>query len=65
MVEYEPAAFSPAQLQELRQRGYSLKPTGRSYGNQQVLFWDKQASQVEAASDPRGLGEAQVFPVPH
>ncbi|MNY29038.1 hypothetical protein D3C86_1630570 [compost metagenome] len=52
------------QLEELRQRGYSLKPTGRTYGNQQVLFWDKQARQVEAASDPRGLGEADVFATP-
>ncbi|MCY1396474.1 Gamma-glutamyltranspeptidase precursor [compost metagenome] len=64
VVEYEPGAFNPVQLEELRQRGYSLKPTGRTYGNQQVLFWDKQARQVEAASDPRGLGEADVFATP-
>ncbi|NBA94041.1 gamma-glutamyltransferase [Pseudomonas sp. R5(2019)] len=61
VVEYEPGAFTAEQMRALEQRGYRLKSTGRPYGNQQVLFWDKAAGTVEAASDPRGLGVSEVF----
>ncbi|WP_033999705.1 gamma-glutamyltransferase, partial [Pseudomonas aeruginosa] len=52
-------------------RGYQLKRLERSYGNQQVLYWDKRSGRVDAASDPRGIGysslslEAQAQPRPH
>jgi hypothetical protein len=26
----------------------------------QAVFWDRRADRVEAASDPRGLGRAEV-----
>ena len=59
VVEYESAAFTSAQLHELQQRGYRLKPVARHYGNQQVLLWRKTDGQVQAASDPRGIGRAE------
>ncbi|MEL0053797.1 MAG: gamma-glutamyltransferase family protein [Pseudomonas aeruginosa] len=71
VVEYEPRAFSDAEAAELRRRGYQLKRLERSYGNQQVLYWDKRSGRVDAASDPRGIGysslslEAQAQPRPH
>ena len=43
VVEYEPRAFSDAEAAELRRRGYQLKRLERSYGNQQVLYWDKRS----------------------
>ncbi|MHA6198393.1 gamma-glutamyltransferase [Pseudomonas wadenswilerensis] len=61
VVEHEPGAFSAAEEADLRGRGYSLKDVGRSYGNQQVLFWDKQNGKLEAASDPRGVGSSEVY----
>jgi len=61
VVEHEPGAFSAAEMEELRERGYSLKDVGRSYGNQQVLFWDKQDGRLEGASDPRGVGRSEVM----
>lgn len=61
VIEHEPDTFTAAQMTELQARGYSLKPTARSYGNQQVLLWNKEKAQVQAASDPRGLGVSQVF----
>lgn len=61
VIEYEPDAFTPEQLTELQTSGYSLKDTRRAYGNQQVLFWNKDTAKVEAASDPRGLGVPAVF----
>jgi gamma-glutamyltranspeptidase/glutathione hydrolase len=62
VIEYEPRAFSPAELSQLQQRGHSLKAVERAYGNQQVLLWNKQNGAVEAASDPRGIGMASQWP---
>ena len=62
VIEYEPDAFTAAQLSKLQARGYALKPTSRRYGNQQVLRWRKDTGSVEAASDPRGVGQAQLWP---
>ncbi len=62
LIEHEPEAFSPAQIADLQARGHRLKAVERRYGNQQVLHWDKSAKRVEAASDPRGIGTAAVFP---
>lgn len=61
VVEHEPGAFSPAQQRQLQARGYQLKDLGRTYGNQQVLYWNKSANTLEAASDPRGVGESAVL----
>ncbi|WP_371922953.1 gamma-glutamyltransferase [Pseudomonas sp. 2FG] len=60
-IEYEPAAFTPAEITALQARGYRLKAVGRSYGNQQVLLWNKDSASVETASDPRGIGQAILF----
>lgn len=62
LIEHEPNTFSAAQRAALNALGHKLKSTGRQYGNQQVLFWDKQGGGVEAASDPRGIGTAVVKP---
>ncbi|HBP4260059.1 TPA: gamma-glutamyltransferase, partial [Pseudomonas aeruginosa] len=62
VVEYEPRAFSDAEAAELRRRGYQLKRLERSYGNQQVLYWDKRSGRVDAASDPRGIGYSAFSP---
>jgi gamma-glutamyltranspeptidase/glutathione hydrolase len=59
VIEYEPGAFSPAQIQQLEQLGHQLKATSRPYGNQQVLRWNKRTQALEAASDPRGIGLAE------
>lgn len=61
LIEHEPNTFSPAQSAALRARGHQLKVLQRSYGNQQVLFWDKSSQRVEAASDPRGVGTSVVM----
>lgn len=62
LIEHEPDTFSPAQIADLQARGHRLKAVERRYGNQQVLHWDKSGKRVEAASDPRGIGTATVFP---
>lgn len=62
LIEHEPDTFSPAEITALEALGHQLKATGRQYGNQQVLYWDKQDGKVAAASDPRGIGTAVVTP---
>ncbi|MDP2745108.1 MAG: gamma-glutamyltransferase [Pseudomonas sp.] len=62
LIEHEPDTFSPAEITALEALGHQLKSTGRQYGNQQVLLWDKQDGKVAAASDPRGIGTAVVTP---
>lgn len=62
LIEHEPDTFSPAEISALEVLGHQLKSTGRQYGNQQVLLWDKEGGKVEAASDPRGIGTAVVTP---
>ncbi|MGY4534082.1 gamma-glutamyltranspeptidase/glutathione hydrolase [Pseudomonas sp. TE3786] len=64
VVEYEPTTFTTTELDALRARGYSLKSVERPYGNQQVLLWNKANNSVEAASDPRGIGQAKLLPPP-
>lgn len=60
VIEHEPQTFSAAQIADLQARGHSLKALERVYGNQQVLLWNKASGQVEAASDPRGIGSSDV-----
>ncbi|WP_439887144.1 gamma-glutamyltransferase [Pseudomonas sp. MBLB4123] len=62
VIEHEPDAFDPTQIAALEGLGHELKAVNRQYGNQQVLFWDKRAGRVEAASDPRGIGTGVVSP---
>lgn len=64
LIEHEPETFSPAQRAALLARGHQLKSLERPYGNQQVLFWNKRSARVEAASDPRGVGQALLIPAP-
>ncbi len=61
-IEYEPGAFSAGQRASLEMRGHKLTPVSRRYGNQQVLLWRKQQGEVQAASDPRGIGQAAFWP---
>jgi gamma-glutamyltranspeptidase/glutathione hydrolase len=59
-IQYEPQALSDEVLAALRERGHGLQPLSRDYGNMQAIYWDYAGDRVEAASDPRGLGQASV-----
>lgn len=58
VLQYEQDAFSAEQLDALQRLGHQTRPIERDYGNQQVLYWNKQTGAVDAASDPRGIGQA-------
>lgn len=60
VIQYEPGALSPDVIAALRTQGHQLRELGHSYGNMQLVWWDKVAHRAEAASDPRGTGLALV-----
>ncbi|MBI3343573.1 MAG: gamma-glutamyltransferase [Gammaproteobacteria bacterium] len=59
-VQYEPGAFSRELVTGLEKMGHTLEPLERPYGNMQAVFWDRRNRTVKAASDPRGIGQAEV-----
>ncbi len=59
-VQFEPGAFDEVLQQQLRERGHTLRQLDSAYGNMQAIYWDKQTGKVTPASDPRGIGDAQV-----
>ena len=61
VIEYEPGALSADEIAELQRRGHTLKEGSRKWGNTQVVTWDYKTGKVEAASDPRGIGEGMVY----
>ncbi len=63
-IQFEPNALSTELQTELKALGHQLKPMSRQYGNMQAILWDKQSNKVSAASDPRGIGAAEVKKAP-
>jgi len=59
-IEYEPGAFTDSHLRDLEKKGHSLQEVGDGFGNMQVVHWDRSSNRVSAASDPRGIGVAEV-----
>ncbi len=59
-IQFEPGALPEAVQAALRDRGHDLKPLDNTYGNMQAVIWDRKHNAVSAASDPRGIGAAQV-----
>lgn len=59
-VLYEPAALRESEKKSLVAKGHKLKLSSREYGNMQVVIWNKAKNSLDAASDPRGVGQATV-----
>ena len=60
-IAHEPDAFTAAEAAALEALGHSLRQSGRKYGNLNVVTWDAQSGEVEAAPDPRGEGAGRVY----
>jgi gamma-glutamyltranspeptidase/glutathione hydrolase len=61
VVAHEEGAFSAEEKTGLEARGHKLELSPRSFGNMQVVTWDRETGTVDAASDPRGSGEVIVY----
>ncbi len=58
--KYEPGALSGAERRRLEAKGHRLHEIRDGYGNMQAIYWDRLQNKVRAASDPRGVGKAEV-----
>ena len=60
LIQFESEAFDDPTQAALAGLGHRLQVTPRSYGDMHALIWNRGTGQVTAASDPRGIGHAQV-----
>ena len=56
VIRYEKEAFTDTTIKELESKGHTLQEIS-SYGNMQVVTWEKETGAVESSSDPRGIIE--------
>ncbi len=59
-IQHEPGAFDTAEQLSLERKGHRLREIADGFGNMQVVYWKLGTGQIQAASDPRGLGAADV-----
>ena len=59
-VQIESSGFSQQEQQKIVDYGHDIQALSRQYGNMQVITYDKINHTLEAASDPRGEGQALV-----
>jgi len=57
VIGFEDDALDAQVITALQALGHSLRAVGRGYGDMHVVTWEYASGAVEAASDPRGLGE--------
>lgn len=60
VIQLEKDGFSEAEIKALQQRGHAIKQMTRRYGDMQTVIVNKQSGRIEAASDPRGEGLAEI-----
>lgn len=60
VIQHEPDAFNVSLVQALDHMGYSLQGLDHTYGNMQAIVMNFRTGKLEAASDPRGIGQAEV-----
>ncbi len=59
-IDFEPAALETSIQKRFKSMGHTLSEQDDTYGNMQVVVWNKKNKEVNAASDPRGIGTATV-----
>lgn len=59
-IQFEPETFGAGVQRRLEAMGHALEPLDAAYGNMQAILWNRATDEVQAASDPRGIGEARV-----
>jgi len=60
VVQFEKKAFTEKEIEALQRKGHKTRMQAGTYGNMQVVVWDRKHNQLDAASDPRGIGKAVV-----
>jgi len=60
-IFYEVDSFNENTAKVLKVKGHKLKKSDSTWGNMQVVIWDKKSKKMSAASDVRGVGKAKVI----
>jgi gamma-glutamyltranspeptidase/glutathione hydrolase len=55
-ISAEPGAFMPEEVVALQAMGHTVNAAERTWGNMQVVTWNRGNGAVEAGSDPRWKG---------
>ncbi len=58
----EPDGLGLSEVKELQARGHLIKQAENSWGNMQLVIWNKQTRKMTAAADSRGVGQAITLP---
>jgi gamma-glutamyltranspeptidase/glutathione hydrolase len=61
VIAYEQRALTGHDIGALRALGHDLRAVGRDYGDMHVVTWEYASGAVNAASDPRGIGEPRYL----
>jgi len=61
VVFHEANAFDNEVITELNAKQHSLKKADSTWGNMQLVVWDKENKTMSAASDNRGVGQSKVI----
>ena len=64
-VQIESSGFSKKEQQAILAYGHDIQELTRQYGNMQIIIYDKMTGELQAASDPRGEGQARVESLSH
>ncbi len=59
-IQFELGAISASEQENLRKKGHKLHEMPRRYGNMQAIILHTNQNRIDAASDPRGHGQAIV-----
>jgi gamma-glutamyltranspeptidase/glutathione hydrolase len=60
-ISYEPGVFDDELVAALQQLGHKTREMDYEYGNMQLIIIDKKTGEIDAASDGRGVGSADVL----
>ncbi len=60
VIQYEPGGLTAEEIEQLGKLGHQFREVSYRYGNMQAVQWNRSSNQLSAASDPRGLGRAEV-----
>lgn len=60
-ISYEPDVFDDGLVDELQVLGHKTSVMDYEYGNMQLIIIDKKTGEIDAASDSRGVGNAEIL----
>lgn len=60
-ISYEPDVFDDSVVEGLQRLGHKTREMSYDYGNMHLIIVDRKTGEIDAASDGRGIGSAEVL----